>query len=115
MNCLTCEKAVTFSEMKVHRLSCNGNLNQLKGQAKVKKMMETATVNGSVQVRPETSAESAALPAEIHIDELNYEDTDKEWKLIKEPAQAAKVYKESAKGARIWETTEDEDGCKRLR
>ncbi|XP_077364382.1 uncharacterized protein LOC144008139 [Festucalex cinctus] len=86
--------------MKVHRLSCNGTpmqeyeADQGTGQSE-ENDEQTTSVNDSVQVRPETSAESAAVPAVINIVELNHEDTDKEWKLIKEPAQASKVYKES--------------------
>uniref|UniRef100_A0AAV2MJG4 Uncharacterized protein n=1 Tax=Knipowitschia caucasica TaxID=637954 RepID=A0AAV2MJG4_KNICA len=93
--CLTCEKAVPFSEMKVHRLSCNGTpmqdsvTDQGAGPSE-ENDRETASVNDSVPVRPGTSAESAVVSAVI-----NTEDKDKEWKLIKEPAQAAKVYKES--------------------
>ncbi|XP_045075532.1 uncharacterized protein LOC123492747 isoform X2 [Coregonus clupeaformis] len=56
---------------------------------------ETALVSDSVPVRPETSAESAVVPAVIVNEELDRKETDSEWKLIKEPTQAAKVFKEN--------------------
>ncbi|KAJ8277793.1 hypothetical protein GJAV_G00080030 [Gymnothorax javanicus] len=56
---------------------------------------ETAPVSDSVTVRPDTSAESAVVPAMIDYEEFDHKETDNEWKLIKEPAQAAKVFKEN--------------------
>ncbi|XP_049912618.1 uncharacterized protein LOC126397713 isoform X1 [Epinephelus moara] len=55
----------------------------------------TALVSDSVPVRPETSAESVVVPAVIDNEELDHKETDTEWKLIKQPAQAAKVFKEN--------------------
>ncbi|XP_051809923.1 uncharacterized protein LOC110970857 isoform X1 [Acanthochromis polyacanthus] len=97
--CITCQKEVPFSEMKLHRLSCNGTSMQesereQEGGRSEENDRETAPVSDSVPVRPGTSAESAVVPAVIYIEDLNDKETDNEWKLIKEPAQAAKVFKE---------------------
>ncbi|XP_076595632.1 uncharacterized protein LOC143326048 isoform X1 [Chaetodon auriga] len=97
--CITCQKEVPFSEMKLHRLSCNGTPTQelereQEGGRSEENDRETAPVSDSVPVRPGTSAESAVVPAVIDED-LDHKETDNEWKLIKEPAQAAKVFKEN--------------------
>ncbi|KAL7401179.1 hypothetical protein ABVT39_024300 [Epinephelus coioides] len=96
--CITCQKEVPFAEMKLHRLSCNGTpIQELeRGQegGRSENDRETAPVSDSVPVRPGTSAENAVVPAVTDKD-LDHKETDNEWKLIKEPAQAAKVFKEN--------------------
>ncbi|KAL1006853.1 hypothetical protein UPYG_G00078070 [Umbra pygmaea] len=72
------------------------NQKENKREAKVKKnYSETALVSDSVPVRPGTSAESAVVPAVIVNEELDRKEIDSEWKHIKEPTQAAKVFKEN--------------------
>ncbi|KAF1374348.1 hypothetical protein PFLUV_G00228140 [Perca fluviatilis] len=98
--CITCQKEVPFSEMKLHRLSCNGTPMQesereQEGGQSEENDSETALVSDSVPVRPETSAESAVVPTVIVNEELDCTETDSECKLIKEPTQAAKVFKEN--------------------
>ncbi|KAK0143144.1 hypothetical protein N1851_018728 [Merluccius polli] len=61
--CITCQKEVPFSEMKLHRLSCNGTPMQesekeQEGGQSEENYSETALVSDSVPVRPGTSAES---------------------------------------------------------
>ncbi|KAJ8245153.1 hypothetical protein GJAV_G00274650 [Gymnothorax javanicus] len=68
--CITCQKEVPFSEMKLHRLNCNGTPMQesereQEGGRSEENEREAAPVSDSVTVRPDTSAESAVVPAMI--------------------------------------------------
>ncbi|XP_077947846.1 uncharacterized protein LOC120823632 [Gasterosteus aculeatus] len=96
--CITCQMEVPFSEMKLHRLSCNGTPmeeREQEGGQREENDSETALVSDSVPVRSETSAESAVVPAVMVNEELDRKETDSEWKIIEEPTQAAKVFKEN--------------------
>uniref|UniRef100_G3N7I1 HECT domain-containing protein n=1 Tax=Gasterosteus aculeatus aculeatus TaxID=481459 RepID=G3N7I1_GASAC len=96
--CITCQMEVPFSEMKLHRLSCNGTPmeeREQEGDQREENDSETALVSDSVPVRSETSAESAVVPAVIDNEKLDRKETDSEWKIIEEPTQAAKVFKEN--------------------
>ncbi|XP_030227057.1 uncharacterized protein LOC115554440 [Gadus morhua] len=93
--CITCQKEVPFSEMKLHRLSCNGTPMQESEKEQEGGQSDSETVSDSVPVRPGTSAESAEVPAVMVNEELDSKEADSEWKLIEEPSQAAKVFKEN--------------------
>ncbi|XP_077958260.1 uncharacterized protein LOC120817910 isoform X2 [Gasterosteus aculeatus] len=76
--CITCQKEVPFSEVKLHRLSCNGTPMQEReqeGGQREENDSETALVSDSVPVRSETSAESAVVPAVIVNEELDRKET----------------------------------------
>ncbi|XP_060786590.1 uncharacterized protein LOC132892211 [Neoarius graeffei] len=51
-------------------------------------------VSDDVEV-PGPSVENAVKPVVIDLEECDYNETDNDWKLIKEPARAAKVFKEN--------------------
>nr|XP_040024494.1 uncharacterized protein LOC120812493 isoform X2 [Gasterosteus aculeatus aculeatus] len=77
--CITCQMEVPFSEMKLHRLSCNGTPmeeREQEGGQREENDSETALVSDSVPVRSETSAESAVVPAVIVNEELDRKETD---------------------------------------
>ncbi|XP_054871981.1 uncharacterized protein LOC118470840 isoform X2 [Amphiprion ocellaris] len=78
--CITCQKEVPFSEMKLHRLRCNGtpmleSEREQEGGRSEETDRETAPVSDSVPVRPGTSADSAVVPAVIDED-LDHKETD---------------------------------------
>ncbi|XP_068580956.1 G2/M phase-specific E3 ubiquitin-protein ligase-like isoform X3 [Cebidichthys violaceus] len=83
--------------MRLHRVSCNGTLVQEsereEGGQSEQNDTETTVVSDS-PVRPGASAEGAVVPAVMVNEQLDYNEADTEWKLIKEPAQAAKAFKE---------------------
>ncbi|XP_077941209.1 uncharacterized protein LOC144385299 isoform X2 [Gasterosteus aculeatus] len=86
--CITCQMEVPFSEMKLHRLSCNGTPmeeREQEGGQREENDSETALVSDSVPVRSETSAESAVVPAVIVNEELDRKETDSE-NLLREHA-----------------------------
>ncbi|XP_076829586.1 uncharacterized protein LOC143475590 isoform X1 [Brachyhypopomus gauderio] len=104
ISCLTCQRGVLFSEMKLHRENCKGTSIQEsdrdgeenQGEANVR---EPDAVSDRIQVRPEsagTSVASAVVVADS--EEFEHRAADREWGLIENPVQASKVFKESLLG-----------------
>nr|XP_023670652.1 uncharacterized protein LOC111845454 isoform X2 [Paramormyrops kingsleyae] len=97
MSCITCQKEVPFSEMRIHRARCDGLAMQEADREREggpAENRESAPVSDRIPVRPETSASSeerAVVLFMAAIEEVDHND----WKLIKEPAQAAKVFIEN--------------------
>ncbi|XP_072563412.1 G2/M phase-specific E3 ubiquitin-protein ligase-like [Paramormyrops kingsleyae] len=97
MSCITCQKEVPFSEMRIHRARCDGLAMQEADREREggpAENRESAPVSDRIPVRPETSASSeerAVVLFMTDIEEVDHND----WKLIKEPAQAAKVFIEN--------------------
>ncbi|XP_060759750.1 uncharacterized protein LOC132870181 [Neoarius graeffei] len=95
--CITCQKEVIFSEMKCHRLTCNEapvQDSERDQEGGPKEDNGETPVSDDVEV-PGPSVENAVKPVVIDLEECDYNETDNDWKLIKEPARAAKVFKEN--------------------
>ncbi|XP_039870765.1 uncharacterized protein LOC120723398 [Simochromis diagramma] len=103
ISCITCQKEFSFSEIKMHRDSCAGTSTQeshreREGGHVEENDREPATVSESVPVRPETSetsAQSAVVPVVTGTEEFVHKEPDNDWVVIKDPAHAAKVFREN--------------------
>ncbi|MEQ2273557.1 hypothetical protein XENORESO_005698, partial [Xenotaenia resolanae] len=78
VSCITCQKEVPFSDMKVHRVSCNGTTMQESDRDELRDYgegsREPTRKTDSVPVRPETSeptVESSVAPVVAYSEEFD--------------------------------------------
>nr|XP_046267505.1 uncharacterized protein LOC124071110 [Scatophagus argus] len=90
ITCITCQEEVMFSEMKRHRMTCNEAQTQDSDGGPKNEDRGNPVNDDEV---PGPSAVGAVQP--VVIEDCDYNETDNDWKLIKEPAEAAKVFKQN--------------------
>ncbi|KAM6997495.1 G2/M phase-specific E3 ubiquitin-protein ligase-like isoform 5-T5 [Tautogolabrus adspersus] len=81
ISCITCQKEVPFSEMKLHRANCDGTPMQEthregEGDRCEENDREPPTDRDSVPVRPETSVQSGVEPVVIESGKIDLKELD---------------------------------------
>ncbi|XP_039874612.1 uncharacterized protein LOC120725708 [Simochromis diagramma] len=89
---------MTMSILLTSRTSTQESHREREGGHVEENDREPATVSESVPVRPETSetsAQSAVVPVVTGTEEFVHKEPDNDWVVIKDPAHAAKVFREN--------------------